>query len=80
MKKNDIALIVLVVSISLVASYFILSAIITKPSSKPQTAEIVEPISATLEKPDPKVFTDEAIDPTVPIKIGDPANTQPFQQ
>lgn len=80
MKKNDIALIILVVSVSLVTSYFLLGAIMGKPSSSPQTAEIVEPIEPTLEEPSTKIFNDQAIDPTVPINIGDPANAQPFQQ
>ncbi|MBL8160036.1 hypothetical protein JNJ66_06295 [Candidatus Saccharibacteria bacterium] len=80
MKKNDIALIILVVSISLVTSYFLLGAIMGKPSTQKLTAEVVEPISPSLETPSPKIFNDQAIDPTVQINIGDAANTQPFQQ
>lgn len=78
MKKSDLALIVLVVSISLVASYFILNAFIGQPADNTQTVEQVEPISAELPEPSKKIFNDKAIDPTVVIEIGNPSNEQPF--
>jgi len=80
MKKNDIALIVLVVSLSLTASYFVLKAFIGEPSGNTQTIEKVEPISAELQEPSDKIFNKNAIDPTVVIEIGNPSNQQPFQQ
>lgn len=79
MKKNDIALLVLVVSLTLVASYFILKAIIGDPSQNTQSVERVEPISAELPEPSKAIFNDQAIDPTVVIQIGNPSNQQPFQ-
>ncbi len=80
MKKNDIAIIVLIVSVTLLVSYFALSAIIGQPGSQRQTVEVVEPISAELPEPSKKIFNDQAIDPTVVIEIGNPANQQPFDQ
>lgn len=80
MRRNDIAVIVLIVSVSLLVSYFTLSAIVGQPGAQRQSVEVVEPISAELMEPSKKVFNDEAIDPTVVIEIGKPANQQPFNQ
>lgn len=78
MKKNDIALIVLIVSVSLVATYFVAKAVIGEPQNQSAKAEVVEPISAELVQPQPKIFNKDAINPTVDIEIGDSSNQQPF--
>lgn len=78
MKRNDIALIILIVSIALVASYFTLRAVIGDPSKQEAKVEVVEPISAGLTKPSPTIFNKDAINPTIVIQIGDPSNQQPF--
>jgi hypothetical protein len=80
MKKNDLALIVLIISISLVVSYFIVKAIIGNPRGKQTTAEVVDLISPDLVQPSSKIFNRDAINPTVVIQIGNPANQQPFGQ
>jgi len=80
MKKNDIALIVLVVSVALVVSYFSLGALFGEPSKNTTKVEEVEPISAELPEPSERIFNEDAIDPTVVIEIGKPSNRQPFQQ
>jgi len=80
MKKNDIALIVLIVSISLVISYFVAKALIGNPQSKQVTAEVVEPIKPDLVDPSSKIFNRDAINPTIVIQIGNPSNQQPFGQ
>lgn len=78
MKKNDIALIVLIVSVSLVATYFLAKAILGEPQNDTVKAEVVEPISATLVEPTSDIFNKNAINPTVDIEIGNSANKQPF--
>lgn len=80
MKKNDIALIILIVSISLVISYFVVKAIIGDPKSQEVSAEVVEPISPDLTQPSSQIFNRDAINPTVVIQIGNPSNQQPFGQ
>ena len=80
MKKNDIALIILIVSISLVVSYFIVKAVMGDPKTQEVSAEVVEPITSNLEMPSSKIFNRDAINPTVVIQIGDPSNQQPFSQ
>lgn len=80
MKRNDIALIVLIVSISLVVSYFVAKAVLGDPKNKTVTAEVVDPISPNLVTPSNKIFNRDAINPTVVIQIGNPSNQQPFGQ
>ena len=78
MKKNDIALIILIASMSLVTTYFIAKAVIGSPKSQPVSAEVVEPITPDLAQPSKSIFNRDAINPTVVIQIGDPSNQQPF--
>jgi hypothetical protein len=78
MKKNDIALIALIVSISLLVSYFVVKAIIGNPKGQQVSAEVVEPISPDITPPSNKIFNRDAINPTVVIQIGNPSNQQPF--
>ena len=80
MKKNDIALIILIASISMVVTYFIAKAIIGTPKSNQVSAEVVEAIKPDLVAPSTKIFNRDAINPTVVIQIGDPSNQQPFGQ
>lgn len=80
MKRNDIALIILIVSVSAVVTYFIGKAIIGDSSAKQVTAEVVGPITANLTAPSKTIFNKDAINPTVVIQIGSPSNQQPFGQ
>lgn len=78
MKKNDIALIILIASITLAISYLVVKGLFGEPQGQQTSVEKVEPLSATLSEPSPRVFNKDAINPTVVIKIGDPSNQQPF--
>jgi len=78
MKRTDIALLILVVSVSIVISYFAGQALLGGQIAKPVEVETAQPISADIDEPSEKIFNDQAINPTVPIKIGDTTNQQPF--
>ncbi len=78
MKKNDVALILLIVSISVVAAYFLGKAIIGEPKKQQQQVEVVQPISSTVNAPEASTFNKDAINPAVPIQIGSSSNQQPF--
>lgn len=78
MKKNDIALLILIVSISLVFSYFIGKAVIGTPQQKPTKVEVAQPISATFPAPSSQIFNDQAINPTQNITIGNSNSQNPF--
>jgi hypothetical protein len=78
MKKSDIAVLVLIVSLTLVISFLLVKSLFGEPQNQNTKVEKVEPISASLVQPSANIFNREAINPTVVIQIGNPANQQPF--
>lgn len=78
MKKSDIAVLILLVSVSLVIGYFVGSWVFSANEIKEVPVQTAEPIVAEITPPDAKVFNDEGINPTVQVTIGQSANTKPF--
>ena len=78
MKKNDLAVIILIVSLSLVVSYTVGNSLLGGAKANTAEVESVDKISPTITQPDSKIFNANAINPTVPITIGNPSNQQPF--
>lgn len=78
MKKNDMALLILIASITLVVSFLLIKSFFGEPQASQTKVEKVEPISSTLQKVPSSVFNSEGINPTVVIQIGNPSNQQPF--
>lgn len=78
MKRNDIALLILIVSITLVISFLIVKALFGEPQNQATKVEKIEPISSQITEPSASIFNRNAINPTVVIQIGNPANQQPF--
>lgn len=78
MKKTDIALIVIIVIISLGASYFIGQAVLGQFKQADTQVEVTDPITSTITPPDDTIFNSDAINPAVPINIGDSLNREPF--
>lgn len=71
MKKSDIAMIILIASISMVAAYFVVKSIpIFQATNEPKQVSTFQEISPSVKEPDPTVFNDEAINPTVEVFIG----------
>ncbi|HEX9679124.1 MAG TPA: hypothetical protein VGA08_00700 [Candidatus Saccharimonadales bacterium] len=77
-KQGDIAVVILVVSISLVASYFLGNAIINTDANRSTEVEVINPISAEFGVPSDNIFNDEALNPTELIRIGDDGTNTPF--
>jgi hypothetical protein len=78
MKRTDIALIILIVSVSAVIAYFAGKALIGEPKVSATQVESVELIKPGIQAPSKNIFNSQAINPTVPIQIGNPSNQQPF--
>lgn len=78
MKQKDIALIIVIVFISAVVSFFVSGKIFSSPKDRQQKAEVVNPITADLPKPDTRFFNDHSFDPTRVIVLGQNANPNPF--
>lgn len=69
MKKTDIALIIIIVSISAGVAYWVASMTIGKANEKPITVRTIEAIDVAEQKVDEKVFSKDAINPTVEATI-----------
>lgn len=70
MNKNQIAILVLILGVAALASYFAGSALLGDKVSKPVDVEYIDSLSAEIVPPSPSVYTLESINPTIPIAIG----------
>lgn len=74
MKTNDIAMLILIASISVGVAFAAVSAIPgLKQPDEPVKVKTIEKYSADIVEPDSKTFNKDAINPTVDVTIG---NTQ----
>lgn len=78
MKKSDIALLALIVSLTLVISFLVVKTIFGEATNEATKVEKAESISANVVEPSPATFNRDAINPTVVIQIGNSGNQQPF--
>jgi len=79
MKKNDLAGIILIASISALVAWFGANAIFGEgPKQSALKVKTAEVITAEVEKPDKRIFNSTAINPTVERSIGKSANSLPF--
>lgn len=71
MKKTDIAMIILIASISVLVAFFVANSLpFLKLSDKGETVKTAEKISSDVTEPDKKLFNNSAINPTVETVIG----------
>ena len=78
MKQKDIALIIVVVAVSGILSFFASRIFFASPKNQQQTAEVVDPITSDFPEPDAQYFNKNSVDPTQLIQIGDNTNPNPF--
>ncbi len=78
MKQKDIALIIIIVFISGVLSFFISNNFISSPEKNEKAAK-VEPITADFNEPSKEYFNGNSINPTQLIRIGDDRNDTPIK-
>jgi hypothetical protein len=76
MKKSDIAMIVLIASISVLVAYFVAKGVLGDVRNQSAQVKTAEKISSTLDDPSPQVFNKNAINPTVEVIIGGDAAPQ----
>lgn len=77
MKKSDIAMIILIASISVLIAYFVAKGIFGGSAVKPVSVDTTTPISSSLTQPDTTVFNSNAINPTVEVTIGNGTSSAP---
>ena len=78
MKRNEVALILVVVGVVVIATYAVFNALFGQAALSPVKVQAATEISSTVIGPDPSVFNQDAINPAVNVKIGDQSNQQPF--
>lgn len=78
-KQNDIAVLILITAISLVAAYIIGNALINSPDSRSTPVEVAVPIDAEFPEIDTRIFNENSINPTEKIEIGDTNTPSPFE-
>ncbi len=78
MKQKDILLIVVIVVVSGMVSFFISKYLFAIPKNRQTKVEVVQVISPDFPQPDSRYFNANAIDPAKNITIGDSTNSQPF--
>lgn len=77
MKKTDVAMIILIASISVLVSYFVANSLpFFKDANQPVTIKTADVITDSFTQPDPTVFNKNAINPTIKVIIGS-GNQQP---
>jgi len=80
MNNKDLAMIIMVIFISGLLSFFVSHLIFAKPQDKIQKAEIVEKIDTNFNQPNNKYFNSNSINPTYQIQINNNNNNQPFSE
>lgn len=73
MKKSDIAMIILIASISMLVAYFGSKSILGDVGSQSVKVKTAEKITQEVVRPDESVFNPSAINPTVEVIIGNQA-------
>jgi len=71
MKKSDIAMIILIASISVIVAFMVGNQLsFLKPPEKGQKVKVAEEIKAEVASPDTSAFRPDAINPTIQTVIG----------
>lgn len=78
MKQKDITLIIVVVAVSGLVSFFVARAVFVKSTDRKMEAEVVAPITNEFARPSKKYFNEASINPTREIEIGNSGNNAPY--
>ncbi|MBQ9019890.1 hypothetical protein IJ096_01015 [Candidatus Saccharibacteria bacterium] len=71
MKKSDIFTVIIIAAVGTLAAYFGVNALLGNANDATYSFKTIEVISAELAEPDPEVFNDDAINPTVEVYVGE---------
>lgn len=71
MKKTDIAMIVLIATVSVMIAFFVTQSLVGTPASEVVKVKTIERIDSATIEPDPAIFNKDAINPAVKVQIND---------
>jgi hypothetical protein len=69
MKKTDIAMIVLIASVSVLIAFFVTRSLFGAAAAEPVNVKTIERIDPTLSEVDSSIFNENAINPAVEVQI-----------
>ncbi len=69
MKKSDVAMIILVASISVMIAFFVAKAIFGDVDNGTVKVKTIDKYSSTVVQPSPEIFNSNAINPAVQVQI-----------
>ena len=69
MKKTDIAMLILIASISVIVAYFATKAVFGGVYTGKATVKTIDRIDSDIVAPSPDIFNKEAINPAVQVQI-----------
>lgn len=70
MKRSDVAMIILIASVSVLMAYFVAKALIGDTQNESVKVKTTDLITTDITQPDTTVFNSNAINPTVEVIIG----------
>lgn len=71
MKRTDVAMIILIATISIMVAFFVTRSVLGTPSEETVKVKTVDKIDATIVAPDETIFNENAINPAIKIEISD---------
>lgn len=71
MKKTDIAMIILIATVCVLAAFFVTRSIMGDPTKDVVTVKTIEKIDAEITPPDPAIFNQDAINPAIKVQLND---------
>lgn len=80
MKKTDIAMIILIASVSVLVAYFAAKALFGDVYTGSAKVKTIDAISSAVIEPDPSIFNERAINPAVSIQIDGTDRVESDQQ
>jgi hypothetical protein len=69
MKKTDIAMIILIASVSVIVSYFVARSIFGDVYNGSAKVKTIDKIDSNIVEPSTEIFNKDAINPAVPVEI-----------
>lgn len=69
MKRSDMAMIILIASISVLLAYFVARTIFGDVYTGSSSVKTIDRINSSVEEPNSDIFNSNAINPSVPVQI-----------
>lgn len=77
MKRTDIAMIILIAAFSAGLAYVVAKGVLGSMTEQTVKVKTIDPITSTIEQPNPKMFNENAINPSVEVNINNTTDVAP---